>query len=131
MLDTEKLMPLADAAKIALGFDKHKSTIYRWATKGVRGASGRRVFLNYRRIGGELMCTIQDVHEFDEAIRSRQGFNRVDPLAPMNAEGIAACSRRLSASDTAGSFHKGFRIQNGCQWIQFGSLIIFSCQKRL
>ncbi|AMV30760.1 hypothetical protein VN12_01495 [Pirellula sp. SH-Sr6A] len=71
MLDTEKLMPLADAAKIALGFDKHKSTIYRWATKGLRGASGRRVFLNDRRIGGELMCTIQDVREFDVAINAR------------------------------------------------------------
>ncbi|AMV35617.1 hypothetical protein VN12_26225 [Pirellula sp. SH-Sr6A] len=37
-----------------------------------------------------------------------------------NAEGIAAYSRRLCASDTAGSFHKGFRIQNGCQSMQFG-----------
>lgn len=67
----DKLLPLHEAVKHALDVEMHPSTFHRWAIRVVRGANGLRYFLNHRRVGAKLMCTIQDVLDFDANINQR------------------------------------------------------------
>jgi hypothetical protein len=64
-------LKLDDAVRWALGFTRHKSTIYRWCKRGVTAANGLKCRLAYRRIGGELFTTIDDVLEFDRQLNER------------------------------------------------------------
>jgi hypothetical protein len=68
--DSEELMPLAKAAKllpIVRGNKPiHPSTLARWATIGIKAASGRRVKLVTTFVGGTRMVSMAALKRFFE-----------------------------------------------------------------
>jgi hypothetical protein len=46
----------------------HFSTLFRWATKGVRGPNGERVRLETTRLGGSLITSVAALNRFAAAL---------------------------------------------------------------
>jgi len=64
----EELLTFAQAARLVPrrrgGRPCAVSTVWRWALKGLRGPDGKRVYLEYVRVGGMAMTTRQALERF-------------------------------------------------------------------
>ena len=60
--DVPNFLPLKGTAKI------HRSTPFRWASKGVRGPDGQRVVLESRKAGGARVTSIEKLAVFMEKL---------------------------------------------------------------
>lgn len=81
-LQSETLLPLTEAAKHLPrrnGKKVHHSTLYRWATKGVRG----RVLATIM-VGGIRYTSIEALGRFTTVSRPRSGSIAVDGLDAVN-----------------------------------------------
>ncbi len=77
------------------------SSIYRWATKGVRG-----VVLNTMIIGGRLTCTREDVATFLLMLNAPRPVR-----GPSDSERAAADARRDAAYDRKAQAEKDVALQ--------------------
>jgi len=72
MSEINELLPLAALAKLLPRVRGRKppnrSTLYRWATKGLKSRSGRRVRLETRFVGGTLCATLDDVNRLGDSL---------------------------------------------------------------
>jgi hypothetical protein len=70
-LESERLMGLADAARMLPGRDGravHPATLTRWIAKGAKGPDGGRVRLEAVRVGGRWVTSAEAVQRFVEAL---------------------------------------------------------------
>jgi hypothetical protein len=91
---TDDLMTLATAARLvppARGGATAPSTIWRWATHGVRSPDGITVRLRTTRIGGRPMVSRKALEEFVAALNTPAGA----PQAPRAAKHAETVEREL------------------------------------
>jgi hypothetical protein len=90
-----ELHSLADLAallpKLRSGKPVNRSTVYRWATVGLKSKSGARVRLEARPMGGTLVASLADVRRFNEAL---DDLEWIAPESPMSAREEAAMRKR-------------------------------------
>lgn len=65
----EELLTFAEAREIVPG-RPHVATLQRWRLNGIRDPHGKRVKLRATRVGGKLMLSRADIHDF---------LNRLNP----------------------------------------------------
>lgn len=77
-----KYLTLAQAAKLAPGRPS-SCAVWRWARRGVKSRSGRRVRLKHIRVGRRLFTTLVDLEHFfaDVAAADCQGTGDRDPVS--------------------------------------------------
>lgn len=88
MFTAENKLTLAEAAKLAPG-RPHISAIWRYCRKGVRAATGRRIYLEYIRFGARLYTSSEALSRFGERLAAedakhfaRDGDRESMPRAP-------------------------------------------------
>ena len=68
--DGEQLLPLSQLAKqlpcVRGDMPPNRSTLYRWATTGLKSRSGRRIRLEDRFVGGTLCASLGDVKRLSD-----------------------------------------------------------------
>jgi hypothetical protein len=90
LADLAKLLP-----KLRSGKPVNRSTVYRWATVGLKSKSGVRVRLEARPMGGTLVASLADVRRFNEALDEVEWM---PPASPMSAREEAAMKARGEAA---------------------------------
>ncbi|MEX1015934.1 MAG: hypothetical protein WDZ31_04230 [Phycisphaeraceae bacterium] len=67
ILDRDDLLTLTQAAKRLPG-RPHRSTLWRWAQKGIELPNGSRAYLQVRRLGRWTLVAPEDIDAFSEAL---------------------------------------------------------------
>jgi len=71
-LTTERLMPLAEAARLVPpgrgGKKTHSATLVAWIRRGTRTADGRRVHLDALLMGGKWLTSVEALQRYAAAI---------------------------------------------------------------
>jgi len=71
-MTTTELLPLAELAQrlpaVRGRKPPHYTTLYRWATKGLKSRSGMGVRLETQFMGGTLCATVDDVNRFCDSL---------------------------------------------------------------
>src|SRR5262245_28100859 len=95
-----QLKPLAELAKqlpaVRGSKPPNRTTLYRWATKGLKSGSGQYVLLPTQFVGGTRCATIDDLGRFFEAKKDAEWTP--PPMTRTQAE-IAAMHRRAEAAN--------------------------------
>jgi hypothetical protein len=95
-LSSERVIPLCRGNRhlpeSPRGKRVHPSTLYRWASGGVRGADGTHVVLETIRVGGTLYTSVEAVQEFCRRLTGERPAHR--PETPARRDDRAARAGR-------------------------------------
>jgi hypothetical protein len=102
--DYERLYPLSELAKLLPAVRGHKppnrSTLYRWATNGLKSRSGQCIRMEAKFVGGTIVASLDDVNHFCDALDDRQWqptpYKNRREEERMKRDGRAAIERALA-----------------------------------
>ncbi len=85
----EKLFPIPLAVESLTGHRPHPTTGWRWATKGCCG-----VILETKRLGGKMLCSVEAVQRFMDAVEhakaQEKSVSLPEPIAKPTSRAMKA-----------------------------------------
>ena len=78
IIDRDDLLTLTEAAKRLPG-RPHRSTLWRWARKGIELPDGSRVHLRVRRLGRWTLVAPEDIDSFSAALTEADDHRHQQP----------------------------------------------------